>query len=172
MEERELDLDLDELLQRVIGQARALGIPVSRAIEPHVEVNVRAKSRFGCCRMKGGRFTIEVARRVAQGPEESCRETLAHEVLHTCWGCRNHGKRWKSYAVRMNEAYGYHISRTSTEERMGLEAEPPKYLVRCTKCGVEFPRRRASSLVKHPERYRCRCGGALVKEVYRILGKG
>ena len=25
----------------------------------------------------------------------------------------------------------------------------------------EFPRATASSLVRHPERYRCRCGGAL-----------
>ena len=153
--------DCDILLKRVIDQARTLGISVSQEIDLHVQVNGRAKSRFGCCRYEKGRQVIEVAGRIAQGPEESCLETLAHEVLHTCPGCRNHGDRWKGYAQRMNEEYGYHISRTSTDEEMGLEGRPYKYLLRCEQCGIEFKRFRASPLTRHPERYRCRCGGRL-----------
>lgn len=155
--------DCDALLREVLAQAGALGIPVSREVEPHVQVNRRAAMRFGCCRYERGRQVIEVAFRVAQGPEWSCREILAHEVLHTCWGCRNHGKRWREYARRMNEAYGYHISRTSTNEEMGLAEEKSyKYLLRCQECGAEFKRLRASNLTRHPERYRCRCGGRLM----------
>lgn len=153
--------DCDALLQRVIRQARALGIPVSREIDSHVRVNGRALARFGCCRYEKGRQVIEVAGRVAKGPEESCMETLAHEVLHTCPGCRDHGKRWKDYAGRMNRAYGYHISRTATDEELGVEERPCKYLLRCERCGAEFKRYRASALTRHPERYRCRCGGRL-----------
>ena len=36
----------------------------------------------------------------------------------------------------------------------------PRQLV-CQSCGREFPRATASILVRHPVRYRCRCGGAL-----------
>ena len=105
---------------------------------------------------------IEVAQRVAEGPAEGCRETLAHELLHTCYGCRNHGRRWKSYAEKMNRAYGYSISRSSTNEEMGVgDARPYRYLVRCQNCGMEFKRFRASNLTRHPERYRCKCGGKL-----------
>lgn len=154
--------DCDGLLKEVIAQALALGLPVSESVDPHVEINNRAVARFGCCKWVRGRQIIEVAGRVARGPEKSCREILAHEVLHTCRGCRNHGKRWKEYARRMNEAYGYHISRTSTNGELGVEEERPfKYLLRCERCGAEFRRMRASNLTKHPQRYRCRCGGRL-----------
>ncbi len=154
--------DCDMLLREVILQAAALKIPVSERIEPHVTVNRRAVNRFGCCKYQKGKFYIEVALRVAEGPEESCRATIAHEVLHTCYGCRNHGKRWKEYARRMNRTYGYHISRTSTNEEMGVEEERPcKYLLRCEKCGAEFKRFRASALTREPGKYRCKCGGRI-----------
>ncbi len=154
--------DCDALLQAVMRQADALGIPFSKAIDPHVVINRRAATRFGCCRYQGGRYTIEVAERIAQGPEMSCRETLAHELLHTCYGCRNHGKRWRSYAQRMNGAYGYRIERVTTAVSLGVqEVRPPRYILRCQSCEAEFPRFRASRLTRCPELYRCRCGGRL-----------
>ena len=102
--ERVLLNDFDRLLQAVLAQARALGIPVSSQIDPHVAVNRRAVTRFGCCICKDGRFTIELTARLLDAPEQACRQTLAHEILHTCPGCRNHGPRWKHYAQRMNAA--------------------------------------------------------------------
>lgn len=158
--------DCDALLKRVLEEARALKIPVSKEISPRVEINDRAVSRFGCCKYKEGRNTIEVARRVAEGPEKSCRAVLAHEILHTCWGCRNHGKRWNEYARRMREAYGYAICRAATNEALGLEEKRTyRYVLQCESCGAQFPRFRASSLTRHPERYRCRCGGRLIRVV-------
>lgn len=52
---------LDALLAKVIAQARQAGIPVSPAIDPKVRVNRRARTRFGCCIQKNGRFYIELA---------------------------------------------------------------------------------------------------------------
>jgi len=154
--------DCDALMKEVTEQARALGIPVSKRIRDHVILNYRAVSRFGCCRRQGGEYIIEVAARVAEGPEKGCRETLAHELLHTCPGCQNHGARWKMYAGQMNEAYGYNIKRTATEQTMGtVQARPFRYLLQCERCGAQLGRYRASSLTRHPERYRCRCGGRL-----------
>lgn len=155
--------DCDGLLRRVMREAATLKIPFSDRIDPHVKVNDRAVSRFGCCKYRDGYYTIEVAKRVAEGPEEACRTVLAHELLHTCYGCRNHGKRWKSYAERMERAYGYPIRRTSTDEELGVEqARPSRYLLRCESCGMELRRYRASALTKNPERYRCKCGGKIV----------
>lgn len=154
--------ELDALLAEVMAQIRALKIPLSDRIDAHVVVNDRAAARFGCCRYRDGRYTIEVARRVARGPEQSLRETLAHELLHTCYGCRNHGKRWRLYAQRVGATYGYRIARVATEEELGVgEARACRYLLRCTVCGAQFKRFRTSPLVEHPERYRCRCGGGL-----------
>ncbi len=155
-------MDVDGLLKEVIAQAKAAGIPVSHAIRPHVTLNTRAVARFGCCARRGETYYIEISARLPAAGERVVRETLAHEVLHTCRGCRNHGDRWKAYAARMSAAYGYQIARTGTWEAMGLPNQKPvNYLLTCQQCGLEIPRTRASALVQHPERYRCRCGGLL-----------
>lgn len=46
----------DLLLQIVLAQARSIGIPVSQNIDPHVQINRRAATRFGCCMKKEGNF--------------------------------------------------------------------------------------------------------------------
>lgn len=154
--------DADRLLARVIGQARALGIPVSRSIAPQVRLNGRATGRFGCCIRRNGTYTIELSQRLLEAEERSVMQTLAHEVLHTCWGCANHGSRWKGYAARMNGAYGYQITRTDSCEKLGIpDTAKVRYVLVCSQCGAQFRRSRRSALVEHPERYRCRCGGRL-----------
>lgn len=164
-EERRHALPVDALLQEVIAQARALHIPVSEHILPHVRINKRAMGRFGACfaNRRDGTFLIEISDVLVTAAEQACRQTLAHEVLHTCYGCQNHKKRWHHYADMMNTAYGYRIKRTDSPERLGVERKDVvRYLVRCTSCGMEVPRARRSRLVAHPEEYRCaKCGGHL-----------
>ena len=154
--------DVNTRLARVIAQARAVKIPVSSNISPVVVLNSRATGRFGCCIRKNGGFTIELSSRMLGAEEKAVMQTLAHEVLHTCYGCSNHGARWKGYAARMNAAYGYEIARTDSCEKLGVpDTKKVRYLLVCTKCGAQIRRSRRSPLVDHPERYRCRCGGAL-----------
>ena len=161
--------DINVLLARVIAQARAVKIPVSADICPAVVLNSRATGRFGCCTRKNGGYTIELSSRMLGAEERAVMQTLAHEVLHTCYGCTNHGKRWKGYAARMNAAYGYEIARTDSCEKLGVpDTKKVRYLLVCTKCGAQIRRSRRSPLVDHPERYRCRCGGTL--EVRKVDG--
>ena len=158
--------EIDRLLARVIAQARAVNIPVSDRICPQVRLNRRARTRFGCCIRQNGGYIIELSARLArEGSEDAILQVLAHEALHTCYGCSNHGARWKGYARRMNAAYGYDISRTDKFEDLGLEDDRPvRYRVVCTQCGRRIPRMKRSPLVDHPERYRCQCGGTLLTE--------
>lgn len=155
--------DPNLLLPVVIAQAKRLLIPVSREIQPQVTVNKRAKTRLGRCMKKNGRFWIEISARLLEAPAHSCMQTLAHEILHTCPGCQNHQARWKSYAARMNDAYGYEIGRTGDPLELGVTDERPvRYRLRCSCCGQELTRMKKSPLIAHPERYRCRCGGKLL----------
>jgi predicted SprT family Zn-dependent metalloprotease len=158
---------LNALLAQVIDEARRAGIPVSREIDPVVRVNRRARTRFGCCIQKNGRYYIEIAGQMTRADEKAVRQVLAHEVLHSCRGCANHGQRWKAYAAKMGQLYGYDITRTDSFEKLGLEDQRPvRYLITCQDCGRQMKRMKRSALVEHPERYRCRCGGALkVEEV-------
>ncbi len=157
--------DFDRLMQEVRTEMKRLKIPVSPNIDPVVRVNRRAKTRFGMCIRVKDRFTIELSEVLLEAPERSCRQTLAHELIHTCRGCQNHGKTFIRYAEKMNRAYGYDIKRCHSPEEMGLTAESiakkVNYIVRCTKCGTEIQRTRYSSVIADPSRYRCRCGGQL-----------
>lgn len=163
-------VDITNKLEVVISQAMAIGIPVSTGILKNVVVNTRARTRFGCCKKQKDSYSIEVSAAVANGPEASLLQTLAHEILHTCPGCQNHSTGWKTYAAAMNSCYGYNIKRTSTPEELGLTRHLPagrvvefKYILICRSCGQTIERRRKSKLVTHPHHYRCRCGGKIEK---------
>lgn len=153
---------VNSMLAKVISEARALGIPVSRHIDPNVIISGRATSKLGSCQKKMLGFEITLAKRVTEAGVYAISTVLAHEVLHTCRGCQNHGVTWKRYAMMMNRTYGYRIKTTVKSEDLGVVTES-RYVVRCLRCGQEFSRQRMCSLVKYPGRYRCRCGGKLVR---------
>lgn len=156
--------DFDKLLTAVKKEASDIGIPISGKISSHVSVNTRAKSRFGRCIKQNGGFVIELSSMLLDAPEKSCRQTIAHELIHTCPGCMDHGERFMYYASKMNDTYGYDIKRTNSIEEMGVKydrAEDAKFIITCRKCGKKFSRLRRSALTDHPSRYRCKCGGEL-----------
>ncbi len=154
--------ELDGLMAMLRSELLALGIPVSGKLLPGVRVNTRAKRRLGCCYYQGGRYWIEVSERVLDD-EALLKQTLVHELLHTCPKCRDHGERWKAYARLVNEKLGYKIERTvKTEGTEGpLRHEEVKYILECQSCGARIERMRMSKAVKCPWRYRCPCGGKL-----------
>ena len=131
-------------------------------------VNTRAKTRLGVCKKQGDRYTIEIAAPLLDEsmPEKLLKETLHHELLHSCRGCMQHTGKWKALAERVNAAYGYNIRRCASKDDQPLPRDllpKAKYLLRCSKCGAEYPRQKMSAVVQHPERYRCgKCGGTLI----------
>lgn len=157
--------DFDALLKTVLSEAISAGLPVSKNIDAKVIVNTRAKKRFGMCINKNGRFTIELSSRLLNAPERSCRQTLAHELIHTCPGCDNHGALFKKYADVMNRRYGYDIRRTNSNEEMGLSPVSSdasfRYMLECQKCGARIKRMKYTSVIASPSRYTCICGGKL-----------
>lgn len=157
-----LQNELDGLMAELRGELKALGIPVSDRLLPEVRINTRARRRLGCCFYQSGRYWIEVSQAVLDD-EALLRQTLVHELLHTCPKCRDHGPRWKAYAQTVNEMLGYSIERTvRTENAPGpLRHEEVKYILECQSCGAQIKRMRMSKAVKCPWRYRCQCGGKL-----------
>lgn len=165
MEKRELKL----LTEKLIKELKNIGIPISNHIED-VKINTRAKARFGACKatktVLGKRFTIEISSEILDCSEKEVSEIIIHELLHTCPGCFNHGKKWKLYSEVVYQKMGYKIKTTQKYEDFGLEKPQPreqaKYVIKCKGCGVEFHRKRTCKLVKNPEKYRCgKCGNIL-----------
>lgn len=158
--------ELNKCLIKVIKEAQELKIPVPDNIYRNIIVNSRPRKRFGCCRKQNNMYIIEISKFVLECPLKKISEVIAHEVLHTCEGCYNHGKLWKKYAKLMNEAYGYEISRLTSSEKMGLGKTEGKnqirYIIKCKKCGKEYPRQRFTCVMQKINAYRCSCGGELI----------
>ena len=159
-------IELDGLMARLRRELISIGIPVSNRLEPEVRINTRARRRLGCCYYQAGRCRIEVSQAVLED-EDLLKQTLVHELLHTCPKCRDHGPKWKAYAQTVNEKLGYRIERTvKTETPAGsLRHEEIKYILECQSCGAQIKRMRMSKAVKSPWRYRCPCGGRLKRGV-------
>ena len=155
-------IELDGLMARLRRELISIGIPVSNRLEPEVRINTRARRRLGWCYYQSGRYWIEVSQAVLED-EDLLKQTLVHELLHTCPKCRDHGPKWKAYAQTVNEKLGYRIERTvKTETPAGsLRHEEIKYILECQSCGAQIKRMRMSKAVKSPWRYRCPCGGKL-----------
>lgn len=178
MEEKKINYErLQELFEEVVREAESLGIPISRHISGPV-INTRAKARFGCCKAQKKAigpvsYTIEISEKALAASEKNIKEIIAHELLHTCKGCMNHGKKWKEYTGVFRRGCGYEIKRTTSYETLGLEepartrqTEPYKYVLICQKCGGKILRKRRCRLTENPHLYRCgKCGGTLELQV-------
>lgn len=170
MEEKELKC----LLDKVKCELKSIGIPISVDIS-EIYVNNRTKKRLGACKIeketgKKPIYRIEISYVVLDCPEDEICSIIAHECLHTCPGCFNHGKKWKQYGEKVSQALGYKISRTINPEELGIETLPNeekvKYIVICDNCGQTYERKRMCPLVKEPSRYRCgKCGMTLSRAI-------
>ncbi len=161
--------NLKEYTIRCMKELEAVGIEYGNIIE--VKVNTRAKKRWGQCRAVPGGYSININAVLLdeRNDEQGLKETIIHELLHSCKGCMNHSEKWKRLATKVNRAYNYNIKRCSTAEDKGVQEETTpislhtvNYVIKCNKCGCTYTRTRMSKVVQHPERYRCRCcGGGL-----------
>lgn len=160
---------LNELLQQVWEEARALNIPVSKHISPSLQINNRTKTRFGGCKKVKGfvhdTYQIEISRVLLSAEAHVVKEILAHEILHTCPGCMNHGSTWKMHCRKLEAVHGYRLERTTSYAKLGItdqrKPRPKRYLIQCNQCGQQIFRQKKSPLTESTAMYRCRCGGKL-----------
>lgn len=147
-------------------ELRALGIKFCE--NTSIEVNYRAQHRWGLCRKNApGNYSIQVSYRLINDDvdDKAIKTTILHELLHTIPGGDCHTGEWKRQAARVNRAYGYSISRTTSAAEKGVDELPIsrnyKYKIKCDKCGTTWLRTRATAVTENPANYHCHCGGAL-----------
>lgn len=158
--------DFNELREQCICEVAGLGIALGRIAS--WSVNKRAKTRWGLCRLKrDGSYEIEIAERLLVDDrisEKACKETIIHELLHTCKGCMRHTGKWKQYAELMNRTYGYNIKRVTEGCEKGVENHKVsemavKYVFTCGGCGATIYRKRDSKFTRNYRHYGCaKCG--------------
>lgn len=135
------------------------------------KVNTRSR-RWGQCKCVPGGYSINISIALLDERNDinGLKNTIIHELLHTCDGCMNHGPKWKAVASKVNDAYGYNIKRCSAASEKGVEKDTRpkhkvieyKYEIRCEDCGHIYKRSKMSKVIQHPELYLCsHCHGKL-----------
>ena len=153
-----------EMLQKVcIDEVLGAGIEPGNIVS--WVINRRAKKRWGMCtKNPDGTCIIQIAARLIEDErisEQACKETMIHEILHTCKGCKGHTGLWLIYANIMNKKYGYHIKRTTSGEEKGVENYTAskrldyKYCFVCENCGQNIKRKKQCEFTKYYRNYTC-----------------
>lgn len=172
--------DLQKYFNECIDELDTLGINYGNITD--ITVNYRAKSRWGQCRRVGNTFKININSDLLHddAPEKGLKETIIHEILHTCPKCMCHTGEWKRLANLVNRYYGYNVKRCDNSYDKGMDefyknheeiaiAQRPrkmeyKYEFKCTGCGQTIRRKKESKFTKYYKNYRCGiCHGEFVK---------
>lgn len=96
--------DINSIAHTCIDELRSVGI-----CPPPIEeftVNTRAKTRWGQCRKRWGKFYINISSRLLDESisDFPVKNTLMHEILHTMPNCFNHGDEWSELAEKVNNS--------------------------------------------------------------------
>ena len=165
--------DYRKLYDECVMELKRINMDISDKV---VKVSVigrlsRALGRCRATRSYEGNYWYEIEINPCMLSDEvevkTAKNTIMHELIHTCPGCMNHGWEWKRRADRVNRMLGYNIQ-TQTEvgrlEAAGvtLKKTEYKYGVVCDKCGIIEKRKRWSDTLEHIGSYRCgSCRGHL-----------
>lgn len=159
--------NFEELIRICLEEVRAAGISPGNIVE--WKINRRSKMCWGqCTKKRNGECSIQISSRLLEDDRISmkdCKDTIIHEILHSCPECKGHTGKWKEYASIMNERYGYNIKRVTRGEEKGVEnyqstrTLEPKYYFRCKVCGSMVVKKRKCKFTRYYKNYIClRCG--------------
>ncbi len=133
-----------------------------------ITVNYRAEGRWGQCKKRGSVYSININHRLLfdDVPDLALKETLLHELIHTCDNCMTHTGEWLRLVNKVNAYYGYNIKRTESAAEKGITEEQQTrgrktIQCKCKKCGKIVNRFRECEFTKHPYLYtHSKCGGS------------
>lgn len=136
-----------------------------------VKPNGRLRTVLGKCKYnrRTGNYSIEINTCLLtdEAETQAAKETIVHELIHTCPGCMNHGYEWKRRGDRVSRMLGYDVCRLrdiDTLNNWGVEVkqETYKYALVCNDCGNQYKQKRWSKSLENPSKYRCgKCHGCL-----------
>ena len=83
--------------------------------------------------------------------DESCpinelKETIIHELIHTCDGCWKHTKTWMKYARILNTKYGYELTTSKDKDTVFHKEKPILHRFVCPKCSSIYNMRSENSI--------------------------
>lgn len=166
--------DLNKLYKECLEELDSIGIEYGKI--DSITVNTRAKTRFGQCRIvknakewENRRYSINISAILLNDTvsDESVKNTIIHEILHTCRNSFTHKEQWKRNTYKVKKYLGYDIKRSSSDEEKGIgrlvQDEDYRYIYECPSCGQVVKRMRASNFLDRYKCGRCKCDFEQIK---------
>jgi len=150
--------ELLELYKEICDEATRLGYSFK---EPKLYMFKSTKS-WGRCHYNTETNESAIALNyVFEDKPEAARNTLIHEIAHSCAVGDHHGERWERAGNNIGKKWGIKVTRLNNYEDLGVQSisKLGKYIVKCKKCGHEYYHARMCGVVEHPEFYNCGCSG-------------
>ena len=158
-------MDLNITMNQVYKEIQDIGIPCKQ-IKGIKWTN--ARQQWGACWEKNGTYNITISNMLKQEgvPEKAVKSVIAHEIIHTCEGCWNHGEKFRKYCSIVKEKYGYNPIGTKPSgghkpEDLGIDEEKVygdqmfKYIIQCADCGKKWKYNRRQQWFSRLEKCRC-----------------
>lgn len=169
----------DAVVSEVRNELWARDIPI---VNCPVVISKRLRKAFGNTKLKirgsEKEYKIQIADfLVREGSEEYVKNVIAHEYLHTCPDCMNHGEIWKAWAQKVSDAFSVTVygnyndagfSKAALQE-IKEKREKPKYVVFCADCGHEWQYKRYSKVLQNINNCKCpycKTKSLLAKKLY------
>lgn len=119
--------NLLQIANECMKELDTIGIEYGKIVK--WEIATRTSSRWGQCKYFNGRnnkdgYSINISYFLLDDRNdiEVLKNTIIHELLHSCYGCMNHGARWKALAGKVNNELGYLIQRCATSAEAAMVA--------------------------------------------------
>lgn len=93
--------DVNVIAIECMRELENIGIKCGNVIK--IDINTRAKKRWGQCRKIGNNYIIEVNQILLREDTDidGLKNTIIHELLHTCKGCMKHTGEWKQLILNV-----------------------------------------------------------------------
>lgn len=161
--------DLRKLYNDCVMELKRINMDISSRVM-EVKVNGRLRTVLGRCiyNRRTGSYTIEInpCLLTDEAETQAAKETIIHELIHTCPGCMNHGYEWKRRGDRASRMLGYDVCRLRDVRdleawNVEVKRESWKYALVCEGCGNQYKFKRWCGKLENPSYYKCSCGGSL-----------
>ena len=149
--------DLNNLFKEVKEEVKDL-VPYSNKIDDNIRISKRAFRFLGRCTknwLKDSYFITVSKPLLNTNNIKLIKETLIHELIHTCKNCFNHGNNFKYFMYAVNNRTDYNITIGSNNKEYAEQvnkikiSRKPKYKITCVKCGTVTYRNRLQKNVTY-----------------------
>lgn len=113
--------EIKEMIKEYRKEMRKNKIPCGKIAD--VKIAPKNAQYFAITELTINGYIIKVSAKAIFAGKKSLKNTLLHELCHTCIGCMNHGEKFKKYGKIVFNVFGEEITTYSTKEEQEITKE-------------------------------------------------